>query len=380
MFLMIVLFFTLQKSDAPKRIVITPNAIQNISDPMEIKAYGVPYRQKVVFEIAGDCDNDGFPNFEKSKTCPGVVYFWKTGGSNGEISQSMDVSRFGLEIGVSYWIRARFEDSKSGPSVIFSIGANPCTIWKTIVQTFFKGKCDPQFVKLFDRRRDPAQWLTADFEVAIYDTKTESETVIPKSREATGVFWMDSGQLLYTIKDDSKGGLYRYSLDSAISKRLWVHDKVYAPAILNDGRTIVVTEKLDTFHLVLLGPGRGEEKINLPVKLDQILAVNGETQQVLGIHYGLKKLEPGFFLIDLNQATVKDQGFDPSLYIAAMRHPRKPLYLKQHMASDLGPSRIEICTEDHKHENKLTDQKSHLIFPSWSPTGRYIAYLKSKPR
>lgn len=386
---------------------ITPNAIQQRNAPMLIDLVGAPSQTLYLF-ILRDCDgNAATPELRGTKGCvtplhEQTVVLDETGRRQVELRFDKNSH---LPSNQNLWLRASSVPAgdRAYQDAVFGLVDEPCSLWATVISAFGLGNCSSGLGEAFGPQRShddqrPAVALEARRLVIPSDgTPTGNPVIVPGTRGATGVAWLDSGTLLVTVGTSEQDivpvydnapeavppGLYRIDVATGKGQRLVQPregETLAAPFALGGDAIVFVRERVvvrsdgSVATLTVLRGNHVTREIPLRRSIHQILATDPRGRSVLA--YSRWQGIPILLRIDVLTGAVADLGFPPQLFHAVLRMP--------------GSSQAVIALEDNAGYNGwdliLVDGSGHLaqelavgpsedLMPAWRPGSREIVYL-----
>ncbi len=392
---------------------IEPNALQKTRNgkllPMTLEVRGLDVDEIVRIEVLRDSSGVANP-----------IYAWDSSPADakGHVRDKLDFEAkdWDLPENVGLWLRvSRKKDETDADLALFGLVRNPCTLWPTLVDTFFSGKCDPGLLQALRRHKGPAGLEDSTFEVrrleltSLTDNEPEATTV-PSTTGATGVAWADDATLLVTRAPaarekagaDIGPGLYRIPLDGK-PQLLWKPDDELSPAAplaLGDGRIAFVRQSLtgepleDENAVVFLSLwDHGVVKLDalsLPYRIHQLLASADGGRRILALTLGIRSNRPLFLLVDLGDAetppSVKVEGYHHVLYHAAMRAPTggRAAGLSAIAFEDnsgrWGWDLVLVGRDGQWVRDLVRRKRKDDLMPAWRPDGKELAFLAELSR
>ncbi len=389
-----------KKPRPPAWLEIEPNASEDRESPMIIRVGGIPQGSTVRLVVTRDCDGDDEPDLEnqpdlESQTkCRAPLFEWEStaANQNNEVIDSLDLRREDLPGGVRLWLLAFRPGSDQGRQVIFGVVKEPCSLWTSLVETFFGGECRLDLKQALRQHRTPMDLEDFIFEVrtATIEGNGEPEIVpVRGTRGATGVAWINTQNLAVTVAPLPGGpppGLYRVPVDGGEPRLLWQPDaddplRPVAPLSLDENRIALVRQHLgqpdvntpaaflNVWEAGRIGPG-----IPLAFKIHQLVAA--EDERVLALTLGVADSRAGFLEIDLRSRRVIYHGFHPKLYRAAMRSPTgdPSVISMEDAAGDYGWSLMLVDSQNNWSPLQRRFDV-HDLMPTWRPDGAMVAFL-----
>lgn len=361
------------------QITVRPTANFSREEAILIAIHGVPQGQRVQLEFARDCSGDNRPDFPSSKLCDGLIFQRPSLPSrNGIVQDRLVLDTLALtdqdwREGVVLGLRARYAGKSYGPPALFGIAEKPCSLLKSFMDVFFKGRCDPDLAQLLYNPRGYQGWDDNRFEVGYSPLHQPHQTVrLANTRRATGVVWESPQQLIYTLKGPERGGLYRFSLESNQSVCLLRGKYFKSPFLLNDQIGYVQVDKSGKATLHIQGI---TETWSLPAAFDQALGIITTNDiHVLGL-YDNPDGASQFFSTALLSGQAFSLGSSQALFKEFFRRPGHSSYLKQMTSSVKAESWLDLIDGTGQASNWLKASDRHFILPAWSPEGGKIAYL-----
>ncbi len=396
---------------------IEPNALQRTLNgkllPMTIEVRGLGAGEIVQIEVLRDADG--------TARHAGPIDAWdsRPADANGHVRHELDFESedWDLPDNVGLWLRVRRKtDETDAELALFGLVRNPCTLWPTLVATFFGGKCDPGLLQALRRHKGPAGLEHVTFEVRRLGMTTSAEdkpevVTVPATTGATGVTWADNATLLVTrapkprdkASSDVDPGLYRVPLDGE-PQLLWKPDDELLPAAplaLAGGRIAFIRQPLTgepledknaEAFLSLWDDGVVElEAVSLPYRIHQLLASADSGRQILALTLGIRSNRPLFLTIDLGDAdtppSFEVRGYHHALYQAALRAPNTGSLAGGVSAvafeDNSGRWGWDLILVDHTGQwiRDLARRKDkNDLMPAWHPDGTELAFLAEVSR
>ncbi|MEE8585221.1 MAG: hypothetical protein V3T83_10265 [Acidobacteriota bacterium] len=416
-------FFRLaQLQSLPTRLEVEPNAIQRLDRPMYIEVGGVAHGGTVFLQILQDCDGDGQPDTSGKEKCRSPVYERQSveADSDAVVRDRLDFeelkNQHSVEIpsGRTLWLRAYpSKSSQAYLQVIFGLVIDPCDLWESLKDMFFGGECDPHLAQALRRHRGPAGLEDLTFEVqrvALEPENSEPVTIVG-TRGATGVAWLDSGNLLVTLaptapsEDDLdleailgeegekepepevEPGLYKVPLDGGRREALWkpAPDDDWmptAPLPLPGGRVAFARQRLarayegTAAYVSVAGPDGFQKGVALPYKVHQLVGSDASGRYVLALTLGFGEVRPAFLKVDLKEESYEYVGYHNALYHAAFRSPSGGVSVVA-FEDNSGQNGWELVLVDAhgSYSRGVRTREEHDLLPSWKPDGKELAYL-----
>ncbi len=385
----------------PTRLEIMPNAIQKPNVPMHVTVAGLDPDESVALLVLRDCaTSNGCRQIDQRPSQPA--------NSQGVVIDFLDFRETELEIprNTVLWLRARRGEGDSGGfrDVRFGVVDNPCSLWKTMVDSFFGGRCDPHLVQALSSNRSRAKVAAQTFEIRrLAMADGEAEPVAVRGTEgATGVVWLDAETLIATVvlpaaeagSQVRPSRLLRLGRDGGEAKVLWgAEDEqlAAAPLVLSAEplRIAFVRQRLsvdDDDHGVRARLGIWQEGQltggpELAYPIHRLVGTDRTGTSLLALTLGEHGLRPAFLLIDLESGEVQNEGFHPGLYHAAMRSPAANLAAIA-IEDNSGQTGWDLLLMD-KNGKRLRDlqvRPEHDMLPTWRPDGQELAYLAQVPK
>ena len=386
------------------RVEVDPNAIQKPTRPMAITVHGIPEGQTVWLEVLQDCDGDDQPE-RNVAGCDSPLRGWKSppAGTGGVVSTRLEVDDLKLlPRNRGLWLRAA-RDAQTRPAgqAKFGVMDNPCGLWRTAVQAFFGGVCDPNLSQALRRHRGgDVDLRDLTFEVrrlavpAAPETALEEPVAVPNTRGASGVAWLDARTLLVTVTTPAQGeashppGLYRVSLGGK-AELLWATKEgdallPTAPRALPDDRVAFVRQRLigepaanePAATLNVWRRGELARTIDLPDPIHQLVGADAAGTQVLALTLGTDDNRPTFLRVDLATGEIEDIGYHNGLYHAALRSPAGgPSVISVEDNAGQSGWFLFLADGQGKWLRDLVKRSQADLLPTWRPDGGEIAYL-----
>lgn len=379
-------------SDPLGWLEVKPNAIQDPSRPMTIRVGDLSQGDTVKFVVLENCDGS-------LVRCRSLLE-WTSPPANadGTIVDHLDfvaLAAEGKELPKqkTLWLRAVLSNSQQAHQVIFGLVENPCTLWKSIIDTFLHRPCTPNLEEalLFHRGDNVLNKFIFEVRFLEPDRHNPRATTVPGTRPATGVGWLDNKTLLVTrgylvgpvgLQEDP--GLYKVTLrgDKTI---LWAAEEGWIPAapiaLTKDRFAFVQNKDKETLigplsYLYVIEGKKLVSKIPLPVKIHQMIAADSDRISILAITLGLQDSRPHFLKINLDTGYIENLGYHDSLYHAALGSPSHPVSVISY--EDRSSSRgweIVLVDDNGQLVFWLKTRKQHDLAPTWRQDGNLLAYL-----
>lgn len=385
----------------PAWVEIDPNAIQLRDQPMRIEVGGVPRGERVLLAVLEDCHGGGQP--EDTPECPPILERPSTKADrSGTVTDELVLADLETEevhySGVGLWLRVTRPGAAQARWARFGYVQDPCSLWSTVVQSFFGGDCDPGLSQALRQHRGPSTLEDTTFEVRLIDP-TKAEAVprpVEGTRGATGVAWDEQITLLVTIapslgaegeEESHPPGLYRFDLEGEARTRLWSPTDTYwatAPYALSGGQIAFARQRLGvhddgrpTAYLTVLDRS-GTVVADHPVhrKIHQIVGQSSEGGSVLALTLGEADNRPAFLRIDLATGEIHTIGYHHALYHAAMRSPSgdQAVIAFENTYGDYGWDLVSV-DEEGQLVREVQARQGHDVLPAWNRAGRELAYL-----
>ncbi|HYH44256.1 MAG TPA: hypothetical protein VEG34_01100, partial [Thermoanaerobaculia bacterium] len=343
----------------PRRVLVEPNAIEHPDNPMAITVEGVPAGERAWLAVLRDCSGDGQPDPRGRGRCKSPVYQRSSRPAGSDLRVSDELEFAGLERAgealfprkTTLWLRvSALVAGGRGPAAgyveaTFRLDQDVCGLWRTVADTFLRGRCDPGLLQALRQHLGPAGLEAFTFQVSRLDPEGGPPVAVPGTRGATGVAWIDAGTLAVTIgpvvaeRDPLapgppaldpavQPGLFHVPLPDGPPQLLWRPDGEDAPAAplaLPGGRIAFVrqgpaeTGEGPAARLCVWSPERVAPCIALPDTIHQLVAADARGGAVLALTLGRPR--PAFLAIDLATGVVRDLGYHHALYHAALRAP-----------------------------------------------------------
>ena len=422
------------RKDPPRKVVISPNAIQDPAKPMVVRVQGSP-GQTMHLYVLQSCDNDpATPEFQgqvggAKNRGPCQSPLWKrsvTLDQHGRYTDKLDLRKLtNVPPNKPLWLRVSASRSgrRAKRDVMFAIARDPCRVLGTVLGAFGKGKCVAGVSSaMAPTRGSPDELPKAALAVRLLDMdafvagNTRAFSSVPHTRGATGVNWWGEGALAVTMRgpDDreqrdfkqatlraerlarEKGqkiakpapwvaaGLYK--VDKATGARELLYQSpegtmASAPLVVNETCVVFIEDTLAMRSrdrksaLVIWDRGRTPRKMSLARTVHQILGVDRKNQAVLA--YSLWQRAPTLVRVSMRDGAVIDLGSDARLVHAAFRSPRDPLTaLAQQSVSSVKRGWELIFVDDAgvmKHEVAVGPGSD--LLPSWRADGKELLFL-----
>ena len=428
--------------EVPLRVEVEPNALQRVRSvadgsedgtrdpasplpmppPMTIEVWGATPGEPVYFEVLRDCDNDKLADRVTKGACESPLATWSSPPTDttGYLHSSLDFSAqtWDLPDNVGLWLHARRSpESSVGALVPFGLLSNACDLWRTLVDTFFDGKCDAGLLQALRRHKGPAGLEDVTFEVRrlVVEPRIAEPVPVPNTLGATGVAWADETTLIVArapvvlevpavLPTQERAaavppGLYRIDLadDEPASELLWQPASAglmpAAPFSLQGGEQIAFVRQSLTGDLrrdeqadVLLSFWKDgaleSEVIPLPYRIHQILAASDSEDRLLALSLGLRSNRPTFLRIHWPSRSVAIVGYHHGLYHAALRVPNGGVSaISFEDASGRWGWELMLVDEKGEWVEDLVHRKHfHDLMPTWRPNGGEMAYLAEVSR
>lgn len=395
----------------PQRLALKPTAIERLDQPLEITVEGVAAKETLELQVLRDCDRDGQPGIEEEGECRSPLYTGTSApaGKNAKLEDRLDFEQLAREgrvfpPGTVLWLRVRYPGSDKYLQRFFGFLEAPCTLFATVVDTFFPGRCGLTLPQVLREHRAPSSLADLLFEVrrvAVGAAPGEPATV-PGTRGANGVAWIDGETLLVTAAGapgtpELAPGLYRVGLDGKPPERLWAptgDSRPAAPLALGRERHAFVLQipgprPSDSSpemapRLVVWERGHIEREVPLPLQVHQLLARDAAGQTLLALSLGEGDNRPALLTIDLRQGAVEEVGFDNALYLAALREPGGHRAVVAFENARQGGWELALAEPDGEGTETETKGKAtelvardsfNDLAPAWKPAGGEVAYL-----
>ncbi len=392
-----------EKQKRPSRLEIMPNAIQKRDVPMQVTVAGLDPLERVEFSILRDCATSGCKQIFELPS--------ETADRHGVLRTFLDFRVIEWEIPTNtvLWLRAR-RSAGGFRDVRFGLVDNPCSLWGTMVDGFFGGRCDPHLVQALSGSRSQAEVAALPFEVrrlAMAENSGDAEPVaVPGTEGATGVAWLGAETLIATVvlpaaEEGSRvrpSRLLRLDRDGGKPEVLWSDQQEWlatAPLVLaaEPLRIAFVRQRLadddddrEDEHevrarLCFWQDGQLTKGPELAYPIHRLVGVDQASKSLLALTLGEHGVRPAFLLIDLANGEVQYEGFHPALYHAAMRSPAANLAAIA-IEDNSGQTGWDLLLMN-EHGTRIRDLQArpeHDLLPTWRPDGQEIAYLAEVPK
>ena len=396
---------TASRPGPPARLAIEPNAILKPDEPLTIEVEGVPRGERLELRVLQDCDSDGRPEEQSQAKCRNPLFAGKSreAGQDNTVRDALDfveLRQQGHDFPAdrTLWLRVSRPKSESFLQARFGFVEKPCSLFRTVAETFLGGVCDPGLPQVLRRHRQPSDLVDAVFEVRLLAIEPEAAapTPVAGTRGASGVAWIDRETLLVTAAGTAGegrlgAGLYRFGLgEDARPERLWSPAAgewpPAAPLALGPGRFAFVRQapgpqspgapaevaRLNVWHRDKLAI-----ELPLPYKIHQLIAGDARGLSVLALTLGVADNRPSFLVVDLERRTVTDIGFHNDLYQSAMRRPGGELSAVA-FENAYGGYGWQLALANRGGEMVRDLQKRdglHDLLPAWRPEHTELAFL-----
>jgi len=334
-------------------VEIVPNAIESPDVPLLISAEGAP-GQKLYLFILRNCDTDwNSAETRRLGDCNPVVRRRSiTLGTDGRWQERTKLSDIDSTLhGQPLWLRVTSDREGRGTygEAIFSIVADRCSVWSTLIDLFSGHGCTAAITAtLTPRMRNLEGRPAVTLEVKKLARARLSKKWVPKSipntRNATGVAWTEEDGLLVTIgprwEDQSvhvdeqipslTPGLYHFDLSGKrASRRVDGRDKevLTAPFSLGPNYLVFVRERTHCAEdgtvsvLTVWRDGRIVRELSLRRTIHQILAANLEQFSILA--YSRWKGVPALVNINFQTGSITYLGAAETLFYSIARMPSR---------------------------------------------------------
>lgn len=386
----------------PSRLEIEPNAIQTTDRVMTIEIGGVPNGQRVRLQVLQDCDGDTEPDLKGKGKCKSPLLERDSAAANNRnvVHDRLDFEQEAADLprDIGLWLRVSAAGSQQGLVARFGVlMGDPCLLWKTLVDAFFGGVCDPDLKQALRRHRGPAGLENMTFEVrriALGGPKDEQPEAIPvpSTRGATGVAWLDAETLAVTVaptveaeEEEIRPGLYRVPLTGGEPRLLWEPSDARmptAPLALPSGGIAFARQRHGkgdgpAAYLSWWRDGELDEGVALEYRVHQLVGADEAGTRVLALTLGAESNRPGFLAIDLEQRSVEHSGYHHGLYHAAQRSPAG-LDSAIALEDNAGQYGWDIVLVDRKGKwtrDLQVRRTVHDLLPAWRCDGAELAFL-----
>ncbi len=414
--------------DLPAALEVEPNAIQSPEGSMSIEVSGVPHGGKVWLEVLQDCDRDQVPDRRDQELCRSPLYArWSQLAEHGsKVHDRFNFTQLAadghaLPEETVLWLRASRTVDGPGLSVRFGLVSDPCSLWRSAVDAFLGGECNPGLVQALRRHRGPSGVEDVTFEVRLVTLDQGAEArPVPATRGATGVAWLDRRTLLIArapapgepgVTEPAVGvawagdvervrgltpGLYRVPLSGGEPDRLWAPAEgddwlPAAPLALPDGRVAFVRQRLNAqaeltgepmAYLHVLQDGRLDPGVALPYKVHQLLAADAASSSVLVLTLGVAASKPALLVADFAAGEARYLGYHRSLYHAALRSPagRDAVIAREDNSGQYGWDLVMVDDKGRFKRFLVNRRGGHQLLPAWRPDGGEVAFLAEVAR
>lgn len=377
LFLAICLFG--ETANPAMRLAILNDPNQNLGGQIHFRIEGVPHGKTVFLEVAIDCNQDLNPDFNDLNNCNGIIYEFQSNTSvRGVIQDVLYLKRDKFPAKGQFWIRARLPGQSQGRRAMFGIGLTPCSLYKTLMDTFFGRECEVRLARMFEPLRNRDDWEYRRFELVLWDSRGRVEQKLARTKGVSGFAWVDQNHLLLTIKTGSDKGLYYLDLSTSKMQFLSKGNRFQAPFVWRSGQFGFIQRNQDHTGTIYLD---GTPVLELPVALDQIVVSKPQSGNLLGLFLGEDGVSPTFFEVDLGKGTFCEMGFHTLLYQNAMQSPVEGLFLVQRFDYESqGESWFEVVKGGSTTIHTIGKQNAaYSMLGAWSPDGSRIGYLRSIP-
>jgi hypothetical protein len=412
---------------APQRVQIVPNAIQDPNVPLEVRIQNGEPKQQLYLFILRSCDGDDSdpeigmyngkdecePLWRKEVTL-GIAGDYRDKLPLNELSQNGQPLLEPLPVNTPLWLRVSATPSgkRYKRDTMFMIAADPCTVWRTLLNPFTRGRCHTGVTQAFMpqkgiveelphealqvRRMDIARWRAGD--------KRAAMRVVPGTVGATGVQWSGNHQMVVTLRGPtaqeqeaavlppdkgkplrwSKPGLYWIDLRTGKKKQLYQSPEHTIPgapyAVSRD--CVVFIEDTEYEHgkrsrssLVIWERGRKVRKYPMDRSLHQIFGVDRKNRAIIA--YSVWKRSPTVVRVSLENGDVVNLGDDARLLHALLYSDRNQVGVQaiENNASEEYGWEMILVDDRGNTAGELLVEKGHDLMPVWRPDEAEIAYL-----
>ena len=387
------------RAEPAPAVEITPNAILQPSEPMEIEVTGSPGTALHLF-ILRNCDNDwSTPEATPRPGCdPRVLVRQVRLDQRGRWRQRLPMAEVPSSLhGQPLWVRVSTNVGGQWPhgDAIFTVVSDPCSVWDTFIGLFTEGPCRADVQKTIRPQRGSSSERPGGLlEVKRIERDPSTGawgrlTAVPGTRGATGATWADAHALLVTVDAVAGGdgaeppGLYRIDVETGRRRSLAAPREgeiLTAPFAVTPDQVVFVRERVVTHSdgtvavLAMWRRGRVTREIPLRVTIHQILAADPARSSVLA--YSRWQGVPALLQIDLRTGAVTHLGFPEQLVHAALREPggSTAVLALPDNAGDNGWDLVLVDARGRLAE-ELAVGPDDALMPAWHPGGGEIVHL-----